>query len=123
MVRDVSPEELEEIIKEKRLVFVDCWAAWCGPCRALTPRLEELEREHSHNPDIAFVKLNVDEYREFAIEHQITAIPCVLVYFDGKPARVKMYSRLTGGYQETDRIIGLRDTEVYEEVIEQFLGD
>ncbi len=121
MVRDVSPEELMEIIGNSRVVLVDCWAAWCGPCRALTPILQELEKEYSDNPDVTIVKLNVDEHREFAMEHQITAIPCVLVYRDGKPARIKLYNPVTEKYMETDRIVGLREIDDYEEVIEQLI--
>ena len=64
MVRNVTPEEAEKAIKSTKLLFVDCWAPWCGPCHALTPVLEELDDKYRDNPDIAFLKVNVEEHRD-----------------------------------------------------------
>ena len=63
-------------------VLVDFWAAWCGPCSMLSPVVEELAQEH---PEIAFGKVNVDDAPELAQKYQISAIPTLLLFRDGKP--------------------------------------
>ena len=63
-------------------VLVDFWAAWCGPCSMLSPIVEQLAEEH---PEIAFGKVNVDEAPEIAQRYQISAIPTLLLFRDGKP--------------------------------------
>jgi thioredoxin len=122
MVKAVSPDELEQIKREAKLIFCDTWAEWCGPCKSLTPILEELDNHYSDNPDIRFLKLNVDEYQQFAVSNRISAIPCVLVFLNGSPASFKdphpQFQR--GG--PTDRVIGLRPPEHYEIVIKELLG-
>ncbi|TXT57759.1 MAG: hypothetical protein BAJATHORv1_10463 [Candidatus Thorarchaeota archaeon] len=119
MVKDVGPKEIEDIIKDTRLVFVDCWAPWCGPCRALAPVLEELETEYEDNPDVKILKLNTEDHRSYAVEKRITAIPCVLVFLDGKPA--SFVDPSSGKEEKTDRLIGLAGPERYKTVIENLL--
>jgi thioredoxin 1 len=114
MVKNVSPSEVDKAKQETRLLFVDCWAAWCGPCLALAPILEGLEQKYSDNPDVGFLKVDTQEYRQFATDNSIHAIPCVLVFFDGEPFR-------GGQGKKSDRLIGLRPPEHYEEVIKQLL--
>ncbi len=120
---DVNPEVLNQMIKKSRIVFVDCWAEWCAPCRALTPILEEMDAKYADNPDITFLRLNVDDHRSFAVERGISAIPCVLVYKDGQPAKFKLQNHMSGDDDTTDRIIGLRSPEAYEDVLEQLLEE
>ncbi|MHA1779384.1 MAG: thioredoxin family protein [Candidatus Thorarchaeota archaeon] len=121
MTMDVNPEVLDEITKTTKIVFVDTWAEWCAPCRALAPILEELDQKYADNKDVTFLKLNVDNHRSFAVKKNINAIPCVLVYYNGRPASFKMPNPMMGEGDEIDRIIGLRPAEVYEEVVEQLL--
>jgi thioredoxin len=121
MVDDVSPADVERIITKVRLVFVDAWAEWCQPCKALTPILEELEVKYAKNPDVQFLKVNTQDHREFAMDNEIHAIPCVLMFFDGKPAKYEITHQRTGERKIIDRLIGLRPAEHYEEVITHFL--
>ncbi|MFW9908002.1 MAG: thioredoxin family protein [Candidatus Thorarchaeota archaeon] len=121
MVRDVSPEEAEKAIAETKLLFIDAWAPWCGPCLALSPVIEELEQKYADNPDIGFIKINTQEYGMFAMENNIVAIPCILVYQNGDHASFEMPDPRSGRTITTDRLIGLRPIEHYESVIKQLL--
>jgi thioredoxin 1 len=85
----VSDRNFDQTIRTYPLVVVDCWAAWCAPCRAIAPIVEELAREYSGR--VVFGKLNVDENPETQQRFGIMAIPTLLVMRDG---------------QEIDRIVG-----------------
>jgi thioredoxin 2 len=63
-------------------VLVDCWAAWCGPCRMIGPIMDELAAEAQGQYRIG--KLNVDENRQTAARYQIASIPTMLIFKDGK---------------------------------------
>jgi thioredoxin 2 len=63
-------------------VLVDCWAPWCGPCRAIAPVLDQLAEE-SHG-QYRITKLNVDENPQTASHFQIASIPTMLIFKDGK---------------------------------------
>mgnify|MGYP000854395512 CR=1 FL=1 len=64
-------------------VLVDFWAAWCGPCRALGPVVEEVAEEMSERLDV--YKCNVDEESELAQQFQIVSIPTLILFKGGKP--------------------------------------
>jgi thioredoxin-like negative regulator of GroEL len=92
-------------------------------CKALTPILEELDKKYTANPDIKFLKVNTQEYQQFAMDNEIHAIPCVLIFFDGEPAKYEVENPRTGDTKTVDRLIGLRPAEHYEDAISYFLGD
>ena len=71
----------EEVLKSNIPVLVDFYADWCGPCKMLSPTVDEVASE---NDDIKVVKINVDESQEVAIKYQIMSIPTLVVIKNGK---------------------------------------
>lgn len=71
-----------EVLMSDKPVVVDFWAEWCGPCRMVSPILEELSAEHGDK--VSFVKLNVDENPQVAASYRITSIPTLNVYSGGQ---------------------------------------
>jgi len=120
LVRDVRASEVDILKSKAKLIFLDCWAPWCKPCRELAPIFEALEEKYSESTEIAFYKINVEEYPEFGRENNIRGIPCVLVYLDGEPADIEDPSHPSG--EKTDRLLGRRGSSDYESVINQLLG-
>ncbi len=72
----------ETLAVAEGLVMVDFWAAWCGPCRAVAPVLEDLAR--SSGGKVTLAKVNVDENRALAARYGIRSIPTILFVKDGK---------------------------------------
>ena len=71
-------------INSGKLVVVDLWAVWCGPCRSITPSIEELATEYEGKAIIG--KYNVDEENELSTEYGVRSIPTILFFKDGKLA-------------------------------------
>ena len=71
----------EIVLKNDKLVFVDFWAPWCGPCKALIPTLEELSIEYDGK--VVFCKLNVDDSPNIAADYNIRSIPTILMFKNG----------------------------------------
>ncbi len=70
----------EEVLKEKNLVLVDFWASWCGPCKSLSPVVEELADQLTQ---VKVCKVNVDEQSELAQKFRVMSIPTLMVFRDG----------------------------------------
>ena len=70
-----------EVLKSEAPVVVDFWASWCGPCQMLAPHLERIAEQY---PSVKFCKANVDENPGLAIRYGIDAIPCLILFREGK---------------------------------------
>ena len=95
----------QEVVKSTTPVLVDMWAAWCGPCRILTPVVEELAGKYQGKMKVG--KLNVDDHPQVAGRFRIMNIPTLLFLKDG---------------QEVDRIVGVVPKEELTRRIERVIG-
>ena len=99
MVKDINAEEYAEIVNSSNIVVIDFHATWCGPCKVLSPILEELNDEIE---GVEFVKLDVDQHPQIAGQNQVMGVPTVVILKDGE---VK------------DRFVGVQPKEVIKEKI------
>lgn len=82
MATEITDSNFEETVKKSgKPAMIDFWAPWCGPCRMLTPVIDELHSEYSEK-GIVIGKVNVDENPELSIRFKIRTIP-QLLFFDG----------------------------------------
>ena len=72
----------QDVLEADGPVLVDFWAAWCGPCRMVSPILDQIQAENADK--ITIVKLNVDENPNLAMQYQITSIPAMKVFQGGE---------------------------------------
>ena len=83
MSKSVGTNDFErEVINSEQLVLVDFWAQWCGPCRMLTPIIDEVAEEKKDKCKV--LKLNVDDAPEIAAKYEIMNIPTILFFKEGK---------------------------------------
>ena len=88
-VMNISDSQFEEeVMNSDKLVMVDFWAEWCGPCKALGPKLEEIAAENGDQ--IKVVKINVDENKETAQKFGIRSIPTMILFKEGKDVETLM---------------------------------
>ncbi|MEM5779590.1 MAG: thioredoxin [Lawsonibacter sp.] len=96
-----NQESFDQALSEGKLMMVDFWADWCGPCRMLGPVIEGLADQYGEK--IVVGKVNVDEEQELAIRYGVMSIPTVIFFKDGK---------------EIDRKVGVMPAEAFTEVLD-----
>ncbi|MDG6228665.1 MAG: thioredoxin [Candidatus Thermoplasmatota archaeon] len=79
---EMTDADINNKIKQYDTVVVDCWAPWCGPCRAIAPIVEDLAKELQGK--VVFGKLNVDNNQSTAMDYGIMSIPSLLIFKNGK---------------------------------------
>ena len=82
MAKIATNTNFDELLQEEKLVIVDFWATWCGPCRMLSPLLDEVEAEMEDK--VEGVKVNVDDADEIAMRFRIMSIPTLLFFKNGE---------------------------------------
>jgi len=101
---EITNEEFNELINNShKLVVVDFFAEWCMPCLMLAPVIDELAENMK---EIKFVKINVDDNQELSGKYDVSTIPCLVIFKEGK---------------EVSRIIGNQTAEVIERKLKEFL--
>lgn len=81
---DIKADEIDQLVSEHPAVIVDLWAPWCGPCRAVTPILEQIAEANEH---VLLAKVNVDENPEVMERFDVRGIPTIIVFKDGEKAK------------------------------------
>lgn len=99
-MKNITGQEVLSLQKEGKKVLVDLWAPWCGPCKTLIPRLENIDGRYDN---VEFVKVNVDEESSYAQGLGIRSVPTVII-FDGD--------------QEVNRLTGVQSDTIYTDILD-----
>ena len=76
----LNTETLEKKLKDNKVVLIDFWAEWCGPCRMLNPVMEDVKNLFPNNVE----KVNVDDQRDLAAKYGVRSLPTVIFFKDGE---------------------------------------
>lgn len=78
--KEITIEGFADVVEQNDIVFLDVWAAWCGPCRMFAPVFEKASEQHA---DIVFGKIDTEDQRELATAFHISSIPTLMVFREG----------------------------------------
>ena len=101
---NLTNENYESFINSKTPVVVDFWATWCGPCKMVSPVIEDLANEFEGKTSVC--KVNVDEMPDIASQYKIMSIPTVMIFKNG---------------EIVDKAVGVRTKEEYQNMIKNAL--
>ncbi len=100
MSKQINAEEFKsEVIESKEYTYVDFYADWCGPCRMLSPIVEEVAGDSNYSKDFAFYKVNVDYEQQLSTNYSIQYLPTLVIFKDGKEVTRSV------GYLEKEQLI------------------
>jgi thioredoxin 1 len=103
-VQEVTAVEIQEKIKAGHLILIDFYADWCGPCKQISPILDDLDSEANGQYEIYKVDVDKDEAREFLMQQAVMSIPTVVFFKGGK---------------RVDAFVGLQDKDTIKSMIEK----
>lgn len=95
----MSENEIPKDLLDTQITVLDFYAEWCGPCRALTPTINELINEYANDKDVKIIKVNVDEQPAIANKFNVRGIPNVVFIKDGE-----LVNRFSGGREKSEII-------------------
>ncbi|MBO5059989.1 MAG: thioredoxin [Clostridia bacterium] len=104
MVTELTKQNFNEIVKSDKPVLVDFWASWCGPCRMVSPIIDQIAEEYEGK--ITVGKVNVDDEAALATEFAIVSIPTIILFKDGK---------------EVKKLVGAQSADDYADAIDAIL--
>lgn len=94
----------QQVLESKIPVVVDFWAPWCGPCKMVSPTIEELAKDYEGK--VLVGKLNVDDNQQTAGQYGVMSIPTVMIFKDGKPVQSMVGAQGKQTYKaEIDKIL------------------
>ena len=104
MEKVVTNSNISEILSADQPVLIDFWATWCGPCRMLTPTVDEIAQEYDGRVVVA--KCNVDDSDEVAMQYRVRNIP-TLIFFKGG--------------QQVDKLVGLVSKKEISDILDKLI--
>lgn len=84
----ITDENARELIESGKPVVIDCWATWCGPCKAMAPLIDQLAEEYEGK--VVIGKYNVDEEGDLATEYRVMSLPTILFFKNGEKAPIRL---------------------------------
>lgn len=103
-MQTINKEEFEKVTKTKKPVLVDFFATWCGPCKMLSPILEQVKESSKGEYDV--VKVDIDESYDLAKKFGIMSVPTMIIFKEG---------------EEMEKMVGLRPKAMIEETIKKYI--